>query len=100
MSPLDYPFGDVRPWLADRRLGEGVAMVSRPLHVLLCVQAQVRRRAPDGPYEGPNHLGLPSLWQAEGPVVAPPCLAALPGDGIHTNAGPRRYSPIAAIERD
>src|SRR4029453_6751251 len=56
MSPLDYPFGDVRPWPADRRLGEGVAMVSRPLHVLLCVQAQVRRHAPDGPYEGPDHL--------------------------------------------
>src|SRR5215213_6458945 len=71
MSLFDLPLGDLRPWMADRRLSHGIAMACRPRSSSVC-RPLVRRHAPGGPYERPDHLIFARCGMPRDPVDAPP----------------------------
>ena len=72
MSLFDLPLGDLRPWMADRRLSHGIAMACRPRSSFSVCKPLVGRHAPGGPYEGPDHLIFARCGMPEDPVDAAP----------------------------
>ena len=99
VSLFDLPLGDLRPWMADRRLSHGIAMACRPRSSFSVCRPRVRRHAPGRPHEEPDHLVSFRRGMPRDPVDAPPGSSFGPGryrrrDGRHEGATSGRSAPL------
>ena len=61
VSLFDLPLGDLRPWMADRRLSHGIAMACRPRSSFPVCRPLVRGHAPGGRTRGPTTSSSPAV---------------------------------------
>ena len=98
VSMSDLPLGDVRPWMADRRLSHGIAMACRPALPSPWADPWLGVMHRGRPHEGPDHFISFRRGMPRDPVDAPPGFSFgrryRRRDGRHGGATSGRSAPL------